>query len=185
MFHKRMRFAIPTITAVLGGILTASTPSQSAWSQEIRGTAYNGNPDISKEILDAREVITSAEIYSVPAGLSFRNGLREKDVVEFGCGYNITTREDLDAVFDLISRAQFRLRPEEKISYDMRTVIYLNDAEGRKAALTLTREYLNFPATGFYMSGVPIAATMGFGPSLMKWKKGRKSVQGTEMMCRD
>jgi hypothetical protein len=125
------------------------------------------------------EVYTSADVYTIPTAVTGRIAFKEEDVVQMGCDYHVTSNE-MNSLLSLLTNAKFIQRQEERAP-NIHTVIYLRTDSGQQLKLVLSPEYVNAPAKG-HMNGIPVAAGVGFGLSLINWKK-EKTGKGTEMMC--
>jgi hypothetical protein len=139
--------------------------------------------DVSKEISDLHSTITSAELYTISNGLSFRIGLKERDVVRMGCHYSAVEKNDVTSLLDVLVNAQLVEPPEQIPTLEPRIVVHLHTREGAVIPLVLSREFINGPARGTYNNTTPVAAKMGFGAELLNWKKQRKPVRDNELMC--
>jgi hypothetical protein len=132
-----------------------------------------------------RGSITSIDLYTITTPLLFRTGLSEQDVVRMGCPYKVTEKDDVSTLIDVFVGAQLQ-QPAEKIpTLEPRIVAYLHTRDGVSVPLVLTRQFRDEPARGTFNSKTLVAASMGFGDDLLRWRKGHKPANWIELSCND
>jgi hypothetical protein len=140
--------------------------------------------DISAELLQQRDKVAFASVFTLPVSFTFRMTQEEHDVVTHGCEYQAVDRNDLDDLLNLLMVSQLHER-SDKHDYDMRFVIRLRLRDSRQVSLALSSEYVGQSARGTLDGSVPIEARMGFQSDLLRWKHGRKPVRDKGLICQD
>lgn len=139
--------------------------------------------DVSKEISELRNTVSSAELFLAPPNATFRADLKAPDVIRMSCHYKATSPDDVSSLIDLIANARVIEASSDKDGYDARVVVRLYDGDSKHSTLIMSPDYSNAPANGGYLAmskggnqEIPVVANTGIEKELRFWASQHQSL---------
>jgi hypothetical protein len=133
--------------------------------------------DVSKEISDMRTTVVSAEVLLTAGNLEARNAHSEKDLQGMARKYNVSGKEDLDSLIDILANAGIVQAPGLLDDYDARIGVYLHTKDGSTVKLVTGPDYE--PADGTFNGTTPVALKKGIEADLRIWAARHQSIKAS------